>query len=279
MKKQSHFTFIGKFFSVFETFLSILSYLGITLSVLWGFFKKNFWMIIPFTIFSGILICVFLCKKYHVELIKKFITLFAINCPYKYVRYKATYEYESMEQMKLHTTYLVKALQTGVEFIRVRFNWSGATEKNPVVPSIISNGEYETDRIEFEKSEYGYNCYKLYSKNKCNKNDPPVKMGVDLGTLVVKDKKISHHLQACINVITDSLELEIILPFGIYPSKVCFLEYLHSTDDEHWHKFSDSDYTKPKLENEKWVIRWVIEKPVFGGKYIIEFDPEVKQNI
>ena len=81
-----------------------------------------------------------------------------------------------------------------------------------------------------------------------------------------------------INVETDVLILKVILPNVISFQNVEYLEYLHATDDFHWHRYVADTKNSPvtiesSTNSNKTTITWEIKKPVFGGKYVIRWEP------
>ncbi|MBR3692503.1 MAG: hypothetical protein IKL89_07400 [Clostridia bacterium] len=272
-KEEQNLTVIGKAFSLASNITTKFSWFGITASSAAGFFYKNIFFFIPVVVFISILIVIHICKANNISIIKGIFNMFAYNMQYSFDEWTAQYVYHSQEKMSFYTTYKVKALQTGVDHIRVRFNWSGATESNPINPIPICEDDYKSDRLEFFQREYGYNHYKLYGKNPISKNDAPIKLGVKLENLEDKSKIASPHLLTSISVVTKKLNMRVILPSNIHPENIRCLEYLHSTDDFEWHDLS-KDCVLEKIGNE-YHITWVVDKPIFGGKYILSWDPRV----
>lgn len=263
----------GKAISIASNVVTVLSWLGITFSSLLAFAKANCWYIIPVVIFIALLFCVSWCKKNQNALIRRAMNMFAYDMKYSFEEWTAKYEYHTDTQMSFYTTYLVKAMQAGVDHIRVRFNWSGATEKNPIKPEAISDGDYCSKNLEFFEREYGYNHYKLYSKKVINKNDEPIKLGVKIENLQDSAKIASPHLLTSISVVTKKLNMIVILPYHISPDNVRCVEYLHATDDCHWNDLSDKCTTQ--RDGDKWLVSVSIDKPVLGGKYILSWEPTV----
>lgn len=272
-KNKKFSTVIGKVFSIISNIISIVSWLGISGSVVLLFIYKNVFLIIPIIVGVLTIVIIHLCKVNRVSIIKRVFNMFAYNMQYSFDEWIVQYEYHSPYKMSFYTTYMVKALQTGVDHIRVRFNWSGATETNPIKPLPACEDDYQSDKIVFFHREYGYLYYKLYSKNTINRNDKPIKMGVKLENLEDNAKKASPHLLTSVSVVTKVLKMRVILPINMRPEDIHCLEYLHSTDDFHWRDLSNC-YKLEKIAN-KWHIIWDVDKPVFGGKYIMSWKPNI----
>lgn len=277
-KQVKNLTVVGKVFSAVSDVLTILSYLGLTLSVIAGIIKKSLICVIPFVISIIILIIICFCKKNNTAIIKYILKIFAYNMQYTFDEWTTEYEYHTIDKMSFSTSYLVRAQQTGVDNIRVKFNWSGATDLNPINPQPICKGDFQSNRIELFAREYGYNHYKLYSKHSINKGDTPIKMGVKLSNLVDTERKASSHILTSISVDTKKLTMIAIFPTTMPIKNIRCLEYLHSTDDFHWHNLSDEH--KIELSGSKQYLIWSVDKPVYGGKYIMswEFADSVNNN-
>lgn len=277
-QRKNAFTFIGAIFGICSNWASILSYLGLPIAFILAICKKYIWAIVLAVIAFSMLIVIHACMKHRDSIIKFVLRLFAPNSTYCFSKWEVIYEYIATDEMKLHTRYTVKALQTGVDHIRVRFNWSGATETNPIHPIPSLNSGCTTQRIEFAGDEYGYKNYNLYNRTAFNKGDPDVKLGVDIENMkTTGQKEVSHHLLTSVSVVTDTLHMKVILPKSIYPANVVAHEYLHATDNNHWRDRS-ADCQPIRQDDGTWVISWNIDKPVFGGKYIVYWDPEVAIN-
>lgn len=276
MKKQkSGFTIVGTAFSTISNWAGILSYLGISVAAVLAFLKKYALAILLVVIAIIVLILIHLCKKYRASIIKFILRQFAPNSPYRFTKWEAIYEYTSMNTMAFRTRYTVKAMQAGVDHIRVRFNWSGATDTNPIKPKPAKTSGCTTQRIEFAGDEYGYKYYNVFNRTAFNKGEQDVKLGVDIEDMRVSNKKeVSHHLLSSISVVTDTLQMIVVLPSNIYPNNIIAHEYLHATDETHWRDCS-TECTVERRDDGKWKVSWEIDKPVFGGKYIIYWNPEV----
>lgn len=191
--------------------------------------------------------------------------------PYRLLTWDAVYEYHSMTEMYFRSEYNVKAMQTGVDHIRIRFNWSGESGDAPIVPMAIQGSDYQSERLEDDGSEYGYRYYKLFSHTPYNKSDNPFKMGVEIPSMKADDQKLSHHLLVSVSMLTEQLKMYVSFPENIYPENIEFFEYIHATDDHHWH----TETLEPKKVDGKWVIERTIPDPIYGGKYKIHWNPRL----
>lgn len=275
MKSKRSFTVVGTAFGWIGNAASILSYIGIPVSIILAFCKQFRWAIFTFTVAIVVLLLIHVVHRKRDSIIKLVFRWFAPNSQYCYAVWESTYEYISMKEMAFRSRYVVKALQTGVDHIRIRLNWSGATEANKIHPEIEKGAECSTKSIEYVGDEFGYKFYDVYSQKPLNKGDEPVKLGINInGMTATEEKKVSHHLLTNVSVITDTLHMKVILPKNIYPKNIVAHEYLHATDDYHWRDHS-SELSRPQRQDDgKWVISWSISKPVYGGKYLITWEPD-----
>lgn len=271
-KGEKHNLRIGKVFGVFSGIASVFSWLGISVAVLWGFLCKTWLWLIPVAILAIVLFFLWFCKHNHKRIIGWIQGLLAPNLPYRLTRWEIEYEYKSMNEMRYHADYEVQAMQTGVDHIRVRYNWSGETEDNPIYPVPVTEHGYQTGDLRSDGKEYGYNYYKVMSKTQFNKEDGPFKLGVRIAPLKVGKRPVSHHLLASISMATDVLVMRVLLPPNIRPTRIECFEYLHATDDYHWHKY---EWKAEQGEDGKYEIEWEISRPIYGGKYVIKWEPKI----
>lgn len=270
-KQKDSFFAVGKTLATIADLISVLSWIGVSVSVISSIVSRNLAWIIPLCIFSVLILIAFLCKKNHILIVKWIMNMLAYNMKYVLDEWTARYEYLSAKEMTFRTTYVVRALQPGMDHIRVRFNWSGETDSNPIEPKPIVETGFDSVRMELFDKEYGYKHYNLYSRNKINKGDEPLKLGVTLDGLVDVSEKASPHILTSISVVTDRLKMIAVLPIHMIPEDIHCYEYLHSTDDCHWHDLTSM--CECKTEGNKWQVSILIDKPVFGGKYILKWRP------
>lgn len=281
-QKHEHSLNIGYAVDRCGSIVGILGFGGISASAIYNFitksWKSGWWTVL---LLVGVLTCVFWALHFARKHYRKFavwvLNLFAKKLPYSLKRWEIKYEYLTPTEMQYEALFQVKALQTGVDHIRVRYNWSGATEQNPIFPEPIVGGSFHTKRIESDGSEFGYNFYKVFSNAVINEEDEPILLGVRIRNLIEKGKKASPHLLTNVNVITDLLVMTVLLPSDILPENIEFLEYIHATDDCHWHRYVEGDNhdivkVETTPENKKKIL-WEVKDPIIGGKYIIRWHP------
>lgn len=267
-QKAGHNLRIGQIFSNFSAVLTVLGWLGLTASSVGAYFRRSWLLALVAIISAAVLGLLYVFKRNHRRIISGIMSLFAPNHPYRILSWDMEYEYKSRDEMFFRVDYTVKAMQTGVDHIRVRYNWSGETDSNPIHPEIVTGQGYETSKLEFDGKEYGYSYYKLFSRVVFNKKDEPFKLGVRIGPLKAGEQKVSHHLLTSISMATDELIMRVRLPEGLEPFNVRGIEFLHATDDFHWHI---ENREVERLENKDWRIEWRVLHPIYGGKYIIKW--------
>lgn len=267
----------GKDHIQFERFLgnlaNVITVVG-TASTLFATIRSVYkqsliWAVSAFLLLAAT--CIFIFAKVHIrDLVAWLLGLSAPDLPYSFSSWDALYEYKDLNNMEFTAIYTVKPLQSGVDNIRVRYNWTGATDgflMTPLPLTDISKGIH-TSKVVFDGKEYGYDYYRVYSPTSHNKRDEDFLVGTNIK--LKNGVKCSHHLLTSISVKTSHLTMRVILPDGLEPIAVNFFEYLHATDDVHWH----TKPLKPKfnVQLRKWEIVHDVENPIFGGKYLISWD-------
>lgn len=274
MSQKEHGLQFNSIFSALSGVASILSFLGLSAVVIFNTVTKVWsenWrsIIFPGIAFVISLIVFIAFRAFGREIAIFLFNLFAQKNPYRLKCRIIEYEYISPTTMKYRTEYTVVAMQTGVDFVRSRINWTGETEGNPVkIQPILESGFY-TSRIAPDGCEYGYNYYKIFSHTPINRGEN-IKLGAKIDDLVDKDKKAVPHLLTNVNVQTSTLVMKVIFPSDMTVRNVEFLEYAHAVDDYHWHRYTD-DRTKISNDGGRQFITWTVKSPVVGGKYIIKW--------
>lgn len=285
-RTQKHNLKIGSIINNISAGVTFLGFFGISAASIYNFitnsWKTNWWWMAIVVVTMVVASVINHLSKKHYRLIVVYIlNLFAKNLSYKLQKWEIIHEYLSETDMQFEAHFDVIALQTGVDHIRVRYNWSGATESNPIMPEPIIDAGYQTTRLDADGTEFGYSFFKVFSNTKINVGDKPIKLGVRMRNLKETEKKASPHLLTNINVPTEELVMKILLPSNIYPEAIEFLEYIHATDDYHWHRYvQGDDYNLVNVNitaNNKKEIIWVITRPIIGGKYVIRWQPRISK--
>lgn len=285
-RTQNHNLKIGSVINNISAGVTFLGFFGISAASIYNFvtnsWKTNWlWVVIVLVAMVIAYIIIHLSKKHYKLIVVYILNLFAKKLSYKLKKWEIIYEYLSETDMQFEAHFDVIALQTGVDHIRVRYNWSGATESNPIKPEPIIDEGYQTSRLEADGTEFGYSFFKVFSNTKINVGDMPIKLGVRIRDLKETEKKASPHLLTNINVPTDKLIMTVILPANIFPEGIEFLEYIHATDDYHWHRYVQGDdynlVNVSTIANNKKKITWEIVRPITGGKYVIRWQPRISK--
>lgn len=270
---KTHNLRVGKLFEIIANAGSLLGWCGIPLSVCLAYFRKSWLLVVPGILILILVLFLRYCRNNHRKIISWIMTLFAPNAPYRLLAWDAVYEYRSMTEMCFRVEYEVKAMQTGVDHIRVRFNWSGESGSDPIEPRALQGPGFQSERLEDDGREYGYRYYKLFNHTPHNRTDSPFKMGVEIPSMKADVQKLSHHLLVSVSMLTEQLSMRVVFPENIIPEDIEFFEYIHATDDYHW----NTKTLQPQRLNGKWVIEKTIPEPIYGGKYKIQWTPKVIQ--
>lgn len=282
--KRDHAIYLGVLFDWVCRIITVLTFLEISISSIQNSIKKTWstnWLtpVSCFFLFILLMIILRVCKKNSHLIIRTLMNMFARKSRYKYKNWEITYEYVSPTEMNFRAEYSVQALETDVDSIRVRCNWSGWNNTFPLSPSPIKDPGFSTKCVEYVGKEFGYFFYKVSSTSRINHGDSPIKLGIRLDSLKDLNNTASPHLLANIAVETDELVLNVILPHQIVANNVECYEYIHATDDFHWHKYSTTSPNSPiminRIDNNRTMLIWKIQKPILGGKYIIKWIPQL----
>ena len=262
---------IGKIMTIVTNIVSILSWLGIPASIFMVYISQSKWWALLIVICVCVVTTIRIARANARYVVAFIMNLIAPSTPYKLKEWRVNYEYLSSEDMCFWAEYTVKAKQIGVNHIHVRYNWSGESKDHRVKPEPIKGSSFDTNRIEYVGKEYGYSYYKIFSDREHNKRDKPFKLGARIRMHKEKDQEISHHLLTSISMVTDVLIMRVILPPDIYPEQIRKVEFAHSSDFFHWHSEENVQAERDEKTN-KWIIEWRV-KPIYGGKYIIDWKP------
>ncbi len=285
-QKQKHNLKVGSVINNIGTGITLLGFFGISATSVYNFINNSWeshwwWVAVAIAATVGFSIVRYFGKRFSRSIVVYILNLFAKMLSYKLKKWEIIYEYLSETEMQFEAHFDVVALQTGVDHIRVRYNWSGATESNPIKPEPITDTGYQTTHLEPDGTEFGYSFFKVFSNTKINTGDKPIKLGVRIAGLKENGKKASPHLLTNINVPTEQLVMKVLLPSNIYPEDIEFLEYIHATDDYHWHKYiqgDEHDLVKVNtIKDNKKEIVWSIVRPIIGGKYVIRWRPQISK--
>ncbi len=255
-----------RFLSLISDIISLIIFL---ISVLSGSLYIAFKSIeaLFFSIFFAILLIIsFFFRKRIAKCIM--IYLMNLTAPDKRCRItskKVIYEYKSMTEMCFSNEFFVKPLYDGLTSFPDKYKWTGPYTPKP--KPLISN--HKIDLIDIK---YGYQryCINLGAKS-YNKSDRPIRTGIKLESLKDPDRQASPHLATGIYDCTENLTLEVWFPMDVNVTNIRKLEYIHFTDEEHYHCTEENS---PEICNElkKKVIRYSIKRPIYGGKYLIDWE-------
>lgn len=259
----------GEGFSWVANIVGILSWIGIGGSSVWAVLSANLWILF---VTLGLAILVFILHVVQNKarsITSRIMRLFAPDMPYSYENWEIEYEYISEDNLRYQAIYDVKAQQVGVDYIVVRYYWTGEDEDNVIVPEVIQDEGFETSRIEYIGVEYGYKYYAVYSRRKHNTGET-FRLGVRINNMKVGKRTPVPHLVTTISAPTKCLIMRIIFPNCISPHDALEKEYVHSSDYYHW----KSKKLKTEHTGFKSLLESRIGDPIYGGKYCIEWVPQ-----
>jgi hypothetical protein len=175
------------------------------------------------------------------------------------------YEYISMTEMSFTNEFYVKPLHDGLDSFSDKYKWTGSESvvPEPLVPT------HKIEPVE-NNTRNGFQRYKIIFGNKCyNKHDRPLKTGIIIRNMRDTEKVACPYLSTGIYDKTKNLSLEVCFPLSLNPTNIRKLEYIHYTDEEHYRCINENS---PEIVGNKKVIRWEIKKPIYGGKYVIDWE-------
>ena len=96
-------------------------------------------------------------------------------------------------------------------------------------------------------------------------------LGMVIDCISDPNKESSTHLSSGVYEITDKLTLRVWFNPNLTPRNFRKLTYLHYTDREH---YSCDNNVRIEVDNDsnKNFVEWEIDKPIFGAKYLIDWD-------
>lgn len=253
------------FLQLCETALSIISSIIPVLSAIFSIVNKKY----VYLIITGITLIVAIVIFSFKEKIARKILVFFMNktAPkksYKLISKKLEYDYISMEEMRFKNTSKVKPLRDGLDSINFRYKWTGSS--NNLKPK-TTNSNYTIKKID---TKFGYQRCKINFGGKVfNKNDDPIPVSIVFNSMKDTKKKASPHLSTGIYEQTDEVILQVTFPKEMNINNIRKLEFIHYTDEEHSHCIKEDT---PKIVDDKKVITYKIKSPIYGGKYMIDWE-------
>ncbi|NCA80143.1 MAG: hypothetical protein EOM76_08170 [Sphingobacteriia bacterium] len=199
-------------------------------------------------------------------LLLEFMDLTAPNKTYKITNKFVTYEFLSRTSMQFKNEFYVKPLHDGVDNIVDKYKWSVNQELH-ILP--ITQG-HDVQKMDMD-SVFGYQQYRIFFNRSYNKEDKPIRTGIVIEDMHDVEKKSLLHLGTGIYDITSTLTLKIIFNSSLQPINIRELEYIHYTDEQHYYckRIHQAELNEQTGNKE---INWVIKHPIYGGKYMIEWD-------
>lgn len=253
-----------QFISVVSDILSIVAFFLTFASASSYFLFKSVWLLCASIVLLGLLVVTVLKrKKISKKLMVYFMNLTAPDKLCEIVTKNIVYEYVSLTEMRFKNEIYVKPLHDGLDSFADKYRWTGSdpVAAEPLVP---------THRIERMNSINGFERYKIIFGDKCyNKHDGPVKTGIQIGDMTDTNQTACPFLSTGVYDKTKKMTLQVCFPLGLNPTNIRKLEYIHYTDEEHYRCINENS---PEIIDGKKIIKWEIKKPIFGGKYVIDWE-------
>jgi len=204
-------------------------------------------------------------------LIGFFLNLTAPKKNYKFVRKEVIYEFSDRTHMRYEKIFCVKPTVSHFRpIIDDKYNWTGKTSLT-IKPQDEEHWKIEVCGTRFGLTRYQFSptvayMYKLYNKGE------KFKLASVIEDIEDTEKKSSLHLSSGIYEKTDLLILRVVFNPDLKPVNGRKYEFVHYTDDEHY----DSDKLPVTFNSDtgKKELKWEIENPLYGGKYVIDWEFE-----
>lgn len=238
----------------------------VTFSAFWVGIATGNWIFFIIGAIAIVAVITVFCLKARISYaILKFIM--NLTCPDKMYKTKekhVIYEFKSRTSMRHEKCFKVEALHDGFSGVIDKFKWTGDTE-------LIPKAKERSQTIELMDQPFGMQRYKIKFKHNrtYNRREDIEDMSMVIDNIQDPNKKSSLHLSSGVFEITDCLKLHVIFNKDLKPTHIRKLEYLHYSDDEHY-KCENVTYENNDKTDTKEVI-WEIKKPIYGGKYIIDW--------
>jgi hypothetical protein len=262
-----------KFISFTASVLGIVSFCLTSIPLIISILNKA---AMPISIILGaVFVVLFMCiaifrQRIAENMLKFFMNLTSLDKPYKLLHKTVIYEFLSREQMRHEKTFLVKALHSGVDHITDKFQWSGGEVY--ALQAKTANKE-SLNEIVFLKNRSGIQTYGIYDKSgKRYGRGEVFEMGMKM-ELKDPERKSSPYLSSGVYEKTERLTLVVLFSLDLRPVNIRKLSYIHYTDEDHY-KCEDGVKLEINAEGNRKMVVFDIPSPIYGGKYIIEWEFE-----
>lgn len=256
-----------KFISFTASVLGIISFCITAIPLIISIVNRS---AMPISIVLGALfIVLFMCvaifrQRIAEKMLKFFMNLTSLDKPYKLMKKKVIYEFISREEIRHEKTFVVKALHNGVDNITDKYQWSGG-EVYAIEPL------FKKDAVELQNNRSGIQTYRIFDKNGRRFGKGEIfDMGMKM-ELRDPDHKSLPYLSSGVYEITDRLTLVVLFSMDLMPVNIRLLSYIHYTDEDHF-KCEDIDKLDINATGDRKMVVFDIPSPIYGGKYIIEWD-------
>lgn len=184
---------------------------------------------------------------------------------YKLLSKEVIYEFSSRTKMRHEKIFEVKVINTSFRGINDKYKWTGDHELT------VETDDPQHFKVVPQGSKFGLNRYNIEVKDgrTYSKGD---KLTIKSLIRDIDDpnKKSSLHLSTGIYEKTERLKMRVVFDNSLCPQNARKLEYIHYNDDVHYRAYpAELQLTEGGT---KKCYEWDIDKPLFGGKYMIEWE-------
>ena len=202
-------------------------------------------------------------KKLARSILWLFLNLTAPSKSYKFTKKEVVYEFKTRTAMRHEKNFSVKVLHPSFSGISDKYKWTGEGRLN------ICSKDPKHYSLQPLRAKFGLERYRLVPVgDKRYSAGESIEMGAVIEDISDPNSASSLHLSSGIYEKTDCLVLKVLFTPTLQPVNARKLEYIHYIDDDHYR----AEACMPTLEGEKKCLEWVIEKPLYGGKYMIEWE-------
>ncbi len=270
-KRGSDFIqFAAALLTIVSAALGVATFFGFD-ALLKSLFSENGFMlkIIPYVLALSVTIVLFLLSRTN-NLPQKILSFFLnLTVPaklnYEMIQKKCIYTFESRTQMSFQKTYKPRVIRGSFTGLEDNFAWTGTRDLSMKPTCPIPGQVYR-----YIDQEFGPYHYEIRFKNNrsFHKGEDVPQMELVIDKIEDLNGSAFPHLSSGVTEKTDELVLEVRFKKDIEVCDIRKLTYLHYTDREH----EISEVASLQQDGDYMVVTWPIRKPVYGGKYVIEWN-------
>lgn len=231
-------------------------------------FKYSFYLALLAAVLVSLFL-IYLSRRFGNLIAQRFIyALFRMTAParldYVLTKKESIYTYETRTEMSFEKIYEPRVVKGSFSGIEDCYAWSGEA---PLPEPSCPDPHQIYERLD---NKYGPTRFKLSFKDRrtYHRGDAVPTMKLKIENIVDNGKTSSLHLSSGVYEKTDVLVLRVRFKCGIGVTDIRKLTYIHYTD----HEYYSSEEGKLCCCGEYCEILWSVKKPIYGGKYVIEWN-------